>query len=195
MHAVAVNASAIAVTVDGQSYSVPVSGFAAQSNSATSSSTAGRRLLQQSSHSRSLLPSGAASDSSMLKRRQLLADQPALFKIQLTINKCDNSLPVSNAKVGADLCARLPASCRPLCKTFCITHWILRVTACKDQAGSASAGECITLWLQCQKSTPGPSPQVPGQQHLHCFVGHEHSLSQPGGCVLKPSVPPFCITQ
>ena len=117
----AVNASGIAVVVNGQNFSVPVDGFGASSNS----SSAGRRLMAALSSSRSEsvlrhkpgpmhkqathMPGGgqASINAAQLNQRRSLKQANAdVFSIQLTISKCSDNLPVVGATVRVPRCLK-----------------------------------------------------------------------------------------
>lgn len=106
----AVNASALAVVLDGVSYAIPVRGFARDNSSI--SSGAGRRLLGRlAGHGAS---EAAADDIAghdfmakqlqPLHRRQLAQEPSSMYSIQLVISKCSSDLPVLGATVSARPC-------------------------------------------------------------------------------------------
>lgn len=100
----AVNASTIGVAVDGVNYSVPVAGFGEPS---ISQENAGRRLLADALLNDAFPANSAHRDSG--SQRALLQNSDAdtdpssspVYEIQLTISKCNASLPVTDARVRA----------------------------------------------------------------------------------------------
>ena len=132
--ACAVNASTIAVVVNGQNYTVPVDGFGASGSD--SSSSGGRRLLTALSRllgvpqPHKLKPSRRwdsgqgwqqhtasrlAHSSSQRRLQQNGQGTTDTFNIQLTITKCSDERPVDDAEVPA------PCACGTMAQRACVS--------------------------------------------------------------------------